>query len=354
MFDGPAVAGGLNVGRQLDDAVASGVESLRVTVDWAATQPYPTAAAVPGPLRSSFDTVGGVPTRVGPLDELVGAAAARDLSILPVIEYTPNWAAKQPGNSGSPPKSPLYFAAFLTALVNRYGPHGTFWSSHPSLPVRPIRMWQIWNEPHFSTYWATQPFAASYVSLLAAARRVLDASDPGAKIVLAGLADVSWQYLAQIYKVPGASRTFDVVAIHPYTASANGVITILQKARAVMNQYGDSQKPIMATEITWPSSQGRTPPQFGVGTTEGVQAQRLNQVMPLLVANRAKLGLTGFYWYTWMGDEGPRASYGFDFAGLLKYVNGTVSAKPALAVYKRWALSIEGCQRKGSDAGSCA
>jgi hypothetical protein len=354
MFNGPALGAGVNLNQQLDEAVASGVESLRVPVAWSALQPYRTLSEVPAAERSQFEDVGGVPTRFSDLDRLVGAAAVRGLSLLPVVEYTASWDAVQPGNGASPLKSTAPYAAFLTALVRRYGPEGTFWAAHPGLPRVPIRMWQIWNEPNFTQYWSEQPFAPSYVKLLAAAHAAVKAADPGAKVVLAGFADFSWQYLSEIYRVPGASRLFDVVALHPYTAQPSGVIIILQRGRAVMDRFGDRHKPILATEITWPSSQGKAPPQFGVSTTESQQARRLGQLLPLLAANRAKLGLMGFYWYTWMGDESPSAApYAFNYAGLLKYVHGTVTAKPALAVFKRWALSIEGCRRKAS-ADSCA
>lgn len=354
MFNGPALGTGVNLHQQLDQAVASGVESLRIPVDWAALQPYRTVSAVPAADRSQFEDVGGVPTRFSDLDRIVGAAAARGVSLLPVVEYTASWDAVQPGNLASALKSTAPYAAFLTALVRRYGPQGTFWAAHPSLPRVPIRMWQIWNEPNFTNYWSQQPFAPSYVKLLAAAHAALKSADPGAKVVLAGFADFSWQYLAEVYRVPGASRLFDIVALHPYTAQPAGVIVILGRGRAVMNRFGDRDKPILATEITWPSSQGKAPPQFGVSTTESQQAQRLGQLMPLLAANRAKLGLMGFYWYTWMGDESPSAApYAFDYAGLLKYVRGTVTAKPALAVFRRWALSIEGCRSKAS-AEDCA
>jgi hypothetical protein len=132
------------------------------------------------------------------------------------------------------------------------------------------------------------------------------------------------------------------------------VITILQRVRAVMDRFGDGSKPILATEVTWPSSQGKAPPQFGVSTTEQQQALRLGQLMPLLAAQRTKLGLIGFYWYTWIGNETRRAAPdAFDFAGLVKYVNGTVSPKPALGVFRHWALSLEGCRRKATGS-SCA
>ena len=78
--------------------------------------------------------------------------------------------------------------------------------------------------------------------------------------------------------------------------------------------------------------------------------------MPLLETNRARLGLMGFYWYTWMGDESPRPGpfAGFDYAGLLKYIHGTITAKPALEVYKKWALTVEGCRSKSKLASRCA
>ena len=259
-FDGPVLYPNVNLSQQVDRAVASGVESLRVAINWAELQPYRTPSDVPASQRSQFVTVGGVPTRFAGLDRLVALAAQRHLSLLPVLEYTPSWDAAPPGNLASPPKDPAPYAAALTALINRYGPNGTFWSAHPQTAKVPIRMWQIWNEPHFVSYWTTQPFAPSYVALLRAAHAAIKAADPGAVVVLAGLADFSWRYLEQIYRIPSARGLFDIVAIHPYTATPQGVITILQRARQVMDRNGDSAKPILATEITWPSSRERRLP----------------------------------------------------------------------------------------------
>jgi hypothetical protein len=354
MVDGPVFAKGVNLDGQLAYIVATGVERLRVAVNWSTAQPYQTFSQVPPNQRSEFQDEGGVPTRFSELDRIVGRAAAHGLSVLPVVEYAPRWDAQHPGSVASAPKSPAAYAAFLVALVRRYGPYGTFWAAHPSIRPLPIRMWQIWNEPNFVSYWSERPFAPSYVELLKASHAALLSADPGAKLVLAGLPDFSWKYLAQIYSVPGARQTFDIVAVHPYTAHADGIPLILGKVRTVMDQFGDSAKPILATEISWPSSQGKAPQQFGIGTTEALQAQRLDQVLPLLASDRSKLGLIGFYWYTWMGDEGPRAlPYAFDYAGLLKYVGGQISPKPAFDVFRRGALAIEGCRRKGSLASSC-
>jgi len=354
MFDGPVFYRAVDLERQLGLAVSSGVESLRVGFDWSRAQPYRSFSEVPASLRGQFTDVGGVPTQFAPTDLIVGSAARRGLSLLPVVLNSPPWATATGKGSASSPPSPAAYAAFLRALVDRYGPHGSYWSSHPSIRAVPIRMWQIWNEPDFTRYWSTQPFAPSYVRLLAAAHAAIKQADPGARVVLAGFPEFSWEYLAQVYRVPGARKLFDVVAVHPYTAHAQGVIVILQRVRAVMDQFGDAAKPLFATEITWPSSQGKAPPQFGVGTTEAMQARLLDQVMPLLEANRTKLGLTGIYWYTWMGDESPTPNpYGFDYAGLLKYVSGQIQVKPALAAFKRSALALEHCSSKGGVATIC-
>ena len=155
--------------------------------------------------------------------------------------------------------------------------------------------------------------------------------------------------------MPSAAAARTVVAVHPYTARPSGVIVILSRVRAVMDRNGDARTPMLATEITWPSSQGKAPAQFGVSVTEAQQAQRLDALMPMLIRNRARLRLSGFYWYTWMGDETPRpAPYAFDYAGLLKYVHGVIAPKPVLGVFARWALAIEQCRRKRATALVCA
>ena len=76
--------------------------------------------------------------------------------------------------------------------------------------------------------------------------------------------------------------------------------------------------------------------------------------MPLLARNHARLGLTGFYWYTWMGDEGAAPLSAFDFSGLESYVSGRVSPTPALSAYAHGALALEGCAAKQGSAAYCS
>lgn len=357
MADGPFFYPGMNEGTELSSMVSSGVESVRTVVNWSSMQPVASEQAlvkakIP---TANFTKVNGVPTDFASLDLLVAAAAERRLTVLPVVEYAPPWDSLNPRSAASPPKSPQPFARFVAALARRYGPHGSFWSAHPTIPRVPIRTWEIWNEPNFKEYWSQQPFEPGYVRLLRAVRPVLRKADPSAKILVAGLANFSWQYLADMYKL-GARPFFDAVAVHPYTATPAGVITILGKVRAVMNRHGDRKKPILATEVSWPSAKGKAPTTFENATTEQGQARKVAQAVRLLAANRRRLKLSAFYYYTWIGNEtmpGARADQ-FNFAGLLQFFDGKgPRPKPALAAFTKAALAIEGCRSKGPLATDC-
>ena len=354
----PTPAPGIDLAAQLDKMVQSGVESLRVTFNWAAAQPYASysqlQAARANP--SAFTNVAGVPTDFAPLDNIVGLAAQRGLTILPEVLNAPGWdAVPARGLSVAVPAQVGPYANFAQALVQRYGPSGTFWSANPTIPKVPIRMWQIWNEPNTSTFWNVQPFAPTYVALLRAAHDAVKAADPGAQVVLAGLPNDSWDALDTIYAIPGASQLFDVVDLHPYTQAPSGVILILAKVRQTMAANGDAQKPMLAGEVSWPSALGQpssNPFGYDFITTEAGQASNLAAVIPMLANDRGALGLLSFYYYNWASAE-PRGGFAFDFSGLFRYASGTLVTKPAFNAFALAALAIEECSQKAAVATRC-
>jgi len=334
--------------------VASGVETIRVPIDWAAAQPYRSWSKVPAAQQDQFSDLGGIPTKVAPIDQLVGLAAYRGITVLPTILNAPSWDA-QPFKGGTVdvPKTAGPYAAFVKALVKRYGPNGRFWLSQPR--VVPIREWQIWNEPNIRAFWPAGGFPGRYLTLLKAAHDAIKSVDPGAQVVLAGLPNYSWVNLAQIYRVRGARSLFDIVAIHPYTRDPQGVITILRLIRRTMNASHDGRKPIIADEISWPSSKGKTIHNLGLdfATTEAGQARNVAQEIPLLAQNRARLGLLGFDYYTWATVE-EHNGFAFTFSGLLKIIAGRYIEKPAFSAFRSAALALERCKQKGAVATVCA
>ena len=344
--DGPLTAAH---GGEWDAMVGAGVETVRVAVRWYELQPYGTAAEVPPADAPRFRDGGGVPTDFTGLDAVVAQAAARGLVVLPVLQATPAWAARTPGDITSPPADPAAFGRFAATLAERYGPRGTFWAERPDLPRLPVRAWQIWNEPNLTRYWSQQPFARSYVALLAAADAALARAAPGAQVVLAGLPNESWRALRAIYRAGGRGH-FDVVALHPYTRRPRDVVRIVRYARRTMRRAHDGGTPVWITELSWPAAKGAVPRPAGFETTDRGQAGKLRTALRLLVRERRALRIGRVLWYTWLSTEqGPSS---FDWSGLRRLRDGRPVSTPALTAFRRAARRLEGC-RKGPDARRC-
>jgi len=265
-------------------------------------------------------------------DGAVLAAAREGITVLPVIFSAPAWARADADDPASPPRDPADYARFLSALVGRYGPQGSLWVEHPEIEPRPIRAWQIWNEPNLRGYWSQQPFAEGYVELLEAARSALKAADPQARTILAGLPN-GWAALRQVYRA-GGRRHFDVAAIHPYTARPQRVPRFLREARRVMRRFGDRRKPLWVTEVSWPAAKGKVRDPIGIATTERGQARRLALGLTALALARRKLRVGRVYWYTWLSAESDQSV--FSWSGLRRLrSDGTVVSAQALKAFRR-------------------
>jgi hypothetical protein len=314
-------------------------------------EPYESWDSVPENERGEYVDVAGKPFRFTQTDAIVGAAAAHGVTVLPTVLYTPSWDARD--NKQGPvnvPRRSAPYGGYLTALIGRYGPRGSFWRANPQIHKLPIRSWQIWNEENLGYYWP-QPYASSYAGLLRSAHDAVHKADPGATVVLGALTNLAWKSIGQLYRV-GAKRLFDVASVNGFTKLPANVILYMRFMRHAMSHFGDKTKPLLATEVSWPSAQGQSHQKFDFDTTEAGQARNLAAVLPLIGRNYQSLGLAGFYYYTWMGDEGD-PSRAFNFAGLLRFRDGKVVAKPALAAFRRGVLTLERCRRKGVLATNC-
>src|SRR5918992_2362307 len=254
--DGPVIEAGPEYAAEWPLMAGNGVATVRVAFYW-----------------TQGERLGPGPVEFAAYDTAVLAAAREGMGVLPVVFSTPRWARADPDDAASPPRDPADYASFLSALVGRYGPQGTLWAEHPELAPRPIRAWQMWNEPNLRGYWSQQPFAKGYVALMKAARAALRAADPGSRAILAGLPN-GWGALRRIYRAGGRSG-FDVAAIHPYTARPKSVPRFLRQARRVMRRHGDRRKPLWVTEVSWPAAKGKVRDPIGIATTERGQARRL-------------------------------------------------------------------------------
>lgn len=343
---GPLETESIDVNAQLAKMRSVGTGSIRFPVYWSLAEPYRSMNDVPADQRSSFTSVGGRPIAFAGIDKQILAYASHGLQMLPDVLQAPAWARLKRDLLWSPPAHPSDYAAFVGALVSRYGPRGTFWAAHPSLAGRAPRSWQIWNEPAggaapegSSTFWnGPHPYEPRYISMLRLSRRAARAADPHASIVLGGLFGRSWDALTGIYHY-GGRGLFDQVAIHPYANTAAHVLAILQNVHTVLVRNHASRVPVLVTETGWTSSQHHIPTdQPGIETTEARQASNLAAEYPLLAAHRRELNLQGVYWYTWIGTE--PSTYPFDYSGLLSVSpSGRIHEKPAFRAY-RHALGV--------------
>lgn len=234
-------------------------------------------------------------------DAYMTSAAGAGLEVLPVLlDRSPDGFDEHQ----DPPTKPVErvrFRAFTEAAVERYGPDGAFWAAHPELLARPIKIWQVWNEPNLRSHWDGVPRPNEYVKLLKLARSTILGADPAAQIMLAGmpqhhhvLTESAAHYLGRLYDVRGFSRLFDISAVHSYTRRTKGTIASLKKFRRTMDAGGDKRKPVWITEFGWSSAGPKSHPTV---TTEEGQAKRVSQVLGALEKNARRYRLGGAVWF---------------------------------------------------------
>ena len=322
-----------------DQMASSGVETVRTVFDWGEAQPRGRG--------TEFD--------FARTDGVVRRAALRNLDVLPVVMYSPEWARAYRNRFTSPPKDRNDYVTYLAALVERYGPDGTFWTEHPELPKHPLREWQIWNEPHLPAYWDAPErgpygYVKNYPLMLRASYNIVKSLDPGAKIVIAGITQRAWEEIEVLYQ-HGIKRYFDVAALQIFPQTVRRSLKATALYRDALDRRGDQRKPIYLTEITWPASKGKTDPiKYQRQETSRGMATKLGQMYAKMVGRRRALGVGKVFWYTWSSPYG-RGGSNFHYTGLLRFDDNVFTAQPALAAYQRSARRFEGCAKTA--AGVC-
>ncbi len=269
-------------GRQLAAMRTDGVTVVRSDAPWNLIQPRPPGPAGPG-------------WRWARTDAWVSAFAGHGLTWEPILDYSAGWAKTCPGFC--PPAGNATYAAFARAVAGRYGVGGTFWTAHPRLRPHPVRVFEIWNEENVPTYRVSP---ARYASLYAAARGAIHAADPGASVIVGGLADDAGPFsprqdypsdyvLAMFAAAPSLAGQVDGFGLHPYGADASDAEEWTAHFRQTLDGLREGSAPIYLTEFGWPT-----------GTPLG-ESWRARQMRLLGVAlSRSNCGIRLLAPYDWV------------------------------------------------------
>ncbi|HET91327.1 MAG TPA: hypothetical protein ENN99_11410 [Chloroflexi bacterium] len=220
-------------------------------------------------------------------DRIVADAERLGLDIIFRVDRQPVWALSECSDCG-PIGDPQDYGDFCHALAERYRGR--------------VRAYQVWNEPNLSREWeGSSPNPAAYVELLRACYLGVKTADPGALVISAGLSPTGngppeampdIEYLIGMYEA-GAAPYFDLLGVHapgfayPPDISPEQVAARhdghrffcfrhVEDARAVMEQYGDSDKQVAVLEMGW-TTDPIHPNYAWFAVTEELQAEYLVQ-----------------------------------------------------------------------------
>jgi hypothetical protein len=149
-------------------------------------------------------------------------------------------------------------ASFVTSFARRYGPGGTFWAQHPTLPYLPVESFEIGNEPDITP---TQPAdetslhyanPADYAWVYETARTALHQVDPGGQAVVGGMLDSGGIGLAQVEQYLSAIGPIDAVGYHPYLYNITTMEQDTLALRAWLDGHGHTGTPIDINEFGAP------------------------------------------------------------------------------------------------------
>jgi hypothetical protein len=228
-------------------------------------------------------------------DLIASEMATAHLRWEPTLAFAPRWAEVHRSNvlhlkSGRviaylPPASNATFAAYATAFMKRYGPHGAFWKANPKVPYVPVTNVEVWNEPDNTHDWGTDINLSDYARMYETVRTAVHRVYGGARVMTGGLAwtESSLPRLLKAFR----GKPMDALGVHPYGATPSVSIQVASDALAVMSQYGRGRTPVSANEYgwtsirhTWGSTNASKVKGYAYNALIGLAKLRLSEIMP--------------------------------------------------------------------------
>lgn len=187
-------------------------------------------------------------------DTAVNAAKAAGLKLILILWDTPAFyrVGGSTASYHSPPVDVSKFRAFCQLAAGRYKADA----------------YEIWNEGNLSAFWGSAPNPEKYATVLAAGYDGVKAAQPGAIVITGGMAPAGplgestasqmngLTFLQRVFAAGGGAKC-DAIGWHPYDRGGFGyhpssawsqMVETPTSVRTILEQTGQGQKPIWATE----------------------------------------------------------------------------------------------------------
>ena len=172
-------------------------------------------------------------------DVVVDEAAAKGITILPILYGVPKWAKPLESHMDG-------WRGFVRETARHF---------KGRIPV-----YEIWNEQNNAEFWRN-PNPTNYLPVLRAAFEEIKGVDSSLSVSIGGFMGAPLDYIGEFYRL-GGGRFYDVMNVHPYSHPfapdiphpqwGTTLKSRLDALRALMAANGDAAKPVWITEIGWP------------------------------------------------------------------------------------------------------
>jgi hypothetical protein len=243
-------------------------------------------------------------------DRVVEAARAHGLSVLALLDYTPEFARRPEcdNNPKCPPSRLSAFAAYAAKAARRYRAMG-------------VHTWEIWNEPNSGRFWAPYPQPTVYAQLVRLTAAAIRSQQPAATIILGSLAagatvpyvTPARQFLSELCDL-GVNHVVDAIGWHPYSFPLlpsstdphnpwNFISAATANFEETLAGAGTPNKPVWITEYGAPTH-GPGPPAAGPQHPRGIFRRYVTGAFQAELASvavstaDANPHVAAFFWFT--------------------------------------------------------
>src|SRR5688572_16879462 len=245
------------------------------------------------------------------VDWVVEQYVKHDVQLMPILCYGSAW---QKSDAPVTDEERALYAQYVYETVKRYKKH--------------VHVWEIWNEPNITPFWAPNPDVKEYAKLLKVAYEAAKRADPNCTVVGAATAGTDLAFIEGLL-LHGGGEYMDVVSIHPYQGDLGSLSPdkggLADQIRGVQKLLADHgyRKPIWLTEIGH-----RTTGTHGhTSVTEEQQAAYLVRTYAIALAS----GAERVFWFNLQDWE--------EYWGIIRQ---SFERKPSFEAYRAMVKQLDG------------